>query len=467
MKWTRLITLSLATLLTVSSMASTFDDRLKSANQGDAREQYNLGVLYANGQGVPQDYKQAAKWYQKAAEQGIANAQYNLGYMYANGQGVPQDYKQAAKWYQKSAEQWFANAQYDLGVFYINGQGVPQDEKQAAKWYQKAAEQGFANAQYNLGVLYTNGQGVPQDYKQAVKWYQKSAEQGLVNAQYNLGVLYANGQGVPQDEKQAVKWYQKSAEQGFAAAQGNLGFMYANGQGVPQDEKQAVKWYQKSAEQGFAAAQGNLGFMYANGQGVKKDLKKALSLYKQSDTKWSRKKYVALEGRLNCNKTSQTKLFNVLLKCADRDTLMAATKNAGAVVKLEDKVKWDDKYLTASILKGSSELSISYTVDDFFAQAQYTFPSTMDVAQVSKVKSFVANKYGEPDYTNGDLSVGVVTYKWELKDGIELKVHRGWPNTTSYLTYTYPENNQNKIAEQQRQKEVLEAKQYKTQDNAF
>ena len=295
----------------------------------------------------------------------------------------------------------------------------------------------------------------------------KSAEQGYAYAQYKLGVMYANGRGVPQDHKQTAKWFIKSAEQGNENAQYEVGIIYANGRGVPQDDKQAVKWYLKSAEQGHAKAQDNIGFLYSIGRGVKKDLKKALYFYKQSGTKWAKQQFAALEGKLNCKKTSQTKLFNVLLKCADRDTLMAATKNAGAGVKREDKGQWGDKYLTASILKDSSELSISYTADDFFAQAQYTFPSTMDVAQVSKVKSFVANKYGAPDYTDGDLSVGGVTYKWDLKDGIELKVHRGWPNTTSYLTYTYPENNQNKIAEQQRQKEAREAKKYKAQDNAF
>ena len=49
------------------------------ANQGDASAQYNLGVLYQQGQGVPQDYAEAVKWYRKAADQGDASAQYNLG----------------------------------------------------------------------------------------------------------------------------------------------------------------------------------------------------------------------------------------------------------------------------------------------------------------------------------------------------------------------------------------------------
>ena len=56
------------------------------AKQGDADAQYILGRMYENGQGVPQDDKEAVKWYQLAAEQGDAIAQANLGFMYDNGQ---------------------------------------------------------------------------------------------------------------------------------------------------------------------------------------------------------------------------------------------------------------------------------------------------------------------------------------------------------------------------------------------
>ena len=89
----------------------------------------------------------------------IMSAQYNLGVMYANGVGVPQDDKTAVKWYTLAAEQGHASAQYNLGVMYRKGQGVPQDDKTAVKWYTLAAEQGDAAAQYNLGLM-TLGVGV-------------------------------------------------------------------------------------------------------------------------------------------------------------------------------------------------------------------------------------------------------------------------------------------------------------------
>ena len=69
-----------------------------AAEQGNASAQYNLGVMYQNGQGVPQDYKTAVKWYRLAAEQGNASAQGNLGVMYALGTGVLKDYVYAHMW---------------------------------------------------------------------------------------------------------------------------------------------------------------------------------------------------------------------------------------------------------------------------------------------------------------------------------------------------------------------------------
>ena len=81
------------------------DDTHKFAEEGDPTAQYELGIMYQNGEGVPQNYSKAVKWFRKAAEQGDSNAQYRLGLKYSVGHGVPQDYSEAAKWFYKSAEQ--------------------------------------------------------------------------------------------------------------------------------------------------------------------------------------------------------------------------------------------------------------------------------------------------------------------------------------------------------------------------
>ncbi len=73
------------------------------AEQGDAEAQFNLGLMYRKGLGVPRHYAEAVKWYRKAAEQGNASAQNNLGVMYAKGQGVPQDNTEAYFWFSLAA----------------------------------------------------------------------------------------------------------------------------------------------------------------------------------------------------------------------------------------------------------------------------------------------------------------------------------------------------------------------------
>ena len=112
------------------------------AEQGDALAQYNLGVLYRKGRGVPQDDVQARQWYAKAAAQGQAKAQFNLGTLYFNGEGVPKDYPQALRWFRLAADQGEAVAQTKIAIMYDDGQGVSQDLVQAYKWYSLAATNG-------------------------------------------------------------------------------------------------------------------------------------------------------------------------------------------------------------------------------------------------------------------------------------------------------------------------------------
>ncbi len=110
--------------------------------QGDALAQYNLGVLYRKGRGVPQDDVQARQWYAKAAAQGQAKAQFNLGTLYFNGEGTPKDYQQALRWFRLAADQGVAVAQTKIAIMYDEGQGVPHDIVQAYKWYSLAAMNG-------------------------------------------------------------------------------------------------------------------------------------------------------------------------------------------------------------------------------------------------------------------------------------------------------------------------------------
>lgn len=116
------------------------------------------------------DYTNAFKTFMLDAEVGNADAQVNVGAMYANGEGVDQNFDEAIRWYRLSAEQGNAAAQNKLGAMYDDGMGVAQNFEEAAKWYRRSAEQGNVGAQINLGVMHAKGVGVGQDYVLAHMW---------------------------------------------------------------------------------------------------------------------------------------------------------------------------------------------------------------------------------------------------------------------------------------------------------
>jgi len=82
-----------------------------------------------------QDYATALKLWLPLAEQGHRSAQFNVGIIYEKGLGVPQDAAQAARWYLRAAEKGDVQAQYNIGVFYETGAGLPKDLAEARKWY--------------------------------------------------------------------------------------------------------------------------------------------------------------------------------------------------------------------------------------------------------------------------------------------------------------------------------------------
>ena len=124
------------------------------------------------------DYQTAFKLWLPMAEQGYAGAQFNLGVMYENGDGIKQDDFEAVKWYRKAAEQGYANAQSNLGAAYSAGRVVRQDDVEAVKWFKKAAENGSQNGQFKLGLSYLIGRGIQKDRTLAKEWLGKACDNG-------------------------------------------------------------------------------------------------------------------------------------------------------------------------------------------------------------------------------------------------------------------------------------------------
>ena len=290
-----------------------------AAEQGDVKAQSNLGLMYDQGLGVPQNYAEAVRWFQLAAEQGDAGAQCQLGAMYATGKGVSRDQVQAHMWLSLAAAAMKPSEHRDFAVRFrdkvaagLSVEDLALAQELARNWnrynidaihldvIRAAAEQGHPRMQCFLGSRYAAGRDVPRDYAEAAKWFRLAAEQDDVEAQSVLGLMYQEGKGVPQDHAEAVRWLRLAAEQGHAKAQGFLGSMYAFGKGVPEDYREAAKWYRRAADQGDADAQYNLGTMYATGQGLPQDNAEAARWFRlaaeQGDANAERN-LMYLEGR--------------------------------------------------------------------------------------------------------------------------------------------------------------------------
>ena len=157
------------------------EDTYSSIDKGDAETQFQMGLLYFNGQNVRQDYVMARRWFEKAAAQNHPESQKNLGVIYAQGYGVQQDYNIARQWWEQAAAQNHSGAQVYLGCLYANGHGIPRNYKLAKYWLTEAAAQGDATALYSLGVMYEHGLGVRQNFATAKELYGRACDNGLQN----------------------------------------------------------------------------------------------------------------------------------------------------------------------------------------------------------------------------------------------------------------------------------------------
>ena len=131
--------LLLTVLLASNAFAAPdFDETMAAAKQGNAVAQYNLGVMYDNGMGVPENDAEAVKWYRKAADQGDAKAQHNLAFMYANGMGVPENFIRAYVWWSMAKTQGQTDVAGGLDILKprMTKQQIADGQALAAKCYE-------------------------------------------------------------------------------------------------------------------------------------------------------------------------------------------------------------------------------------------------------------------------------------------------------------------------------------------
>ena len=124
------------------------------------------------------DYNRALASWRPLAVQGNPVAQNNLGIMYLDGKGVPQNTSEAVRYLSLSAAAGSSLGQNNLGGLYRDGKGVPRDYGKAAQWFSASAAQGNSAGMYNLGLMYELGQGIKAEPFHAYMWYALAADMG-------------------------------------------------------------------------------------------------------------------------------------------------------------------------------------------------------------------------------------------------------------------------------------------------
>ena len=150
------------------------------SDNNNKRAMLLLGIMYYTGLGVDQNYKEAAKWYEKAADEMEPYGLCSLGYCYSYGRDMPVNYERAYECFSLSAYLGNANAMYKLGDMFFYGNHVDEDKCVAFYWYEESLKYGRRdeevepNIKYRLGKCYLHGYGTEQNSLFALEYLQEA-----------------------------------------------------------------------------------------------------------------------------------------------------------------------------------------------------------------------------------------------------------------------------------------------------
>ena len=151
-------------------------------------------------------YATALRAWLPMAEAGNAEAQNNVGYMYEEGLGVPQNYLLAMNWYRQAADNGLAEAQHNMGMLYHHGYGVAENLGEAFRWFKMAADQELAESEYMLALAFENGEGTELDYLEAKRLFLSAARKNYVPAQLMYAFMLQAGEGGDSEPFSAYVW---------------------------------------------------------------------------------------------------------------------------------------------------------------------------------------------------------------------------------------------------------------------
>ncbi len=422
-----------------------------SAEQGDSEAQFMLGVMYHNGEGVKQDFKESFKWFKKSALQNNKYAECNLGAMYALGQGVKIDATNAIKWLNKSGEDGYTPAYYNLGMIYKYGEIINQDGNKSIFYFKKHDD---PKSCYEIGDVYYRGiGGVSKDYKSALSWFKKSNDS--ISSYFISKIYQKGGFGIQQDNDKSQEWINKYLIKRSRVPLDNRYKEWDNKYIQKYNEQESYfnnhintkfaeyKEFNKnilkellnvlniSSNNGDSEAQYWLANIYSNGDIIEKNYTKALELYTKS----------AKHG----NDKSQTNLGKIYLFDKNDGTL--------DIVNGEEAIYWFKKAAENGNVEGQFNLAWMYGYYDNFnnnprveKNIKKAFEWMMKSAnnEYSRSQRWLGMMYERGEGCQKDLNKALYWYKKAYENGAvfskedyeRLKKKVGNSSSTQTVNYT-------------------------------
>ncbi len=222
------------------------------------------------------DHETALRIARELAAQGHSGAHYLIGIAYAKGEGVAQDFDEADRWFARYVEMRkgkpylararFENTEESVASYYDNADfgllAQVVNTERALIWYERSAAAGSARALRRLGHLHRLGRGVPKDAAKALAYYRRAAEAGDAYSFSLMGALYLSDELGAPDPARAREALVEGIENGDAFSAEELGRMHLDGMGGEKNPQLARGWWIVAAKSGNMGGALNLARLY-------------------------------------------------------------------------------------------------------------------------------------------------------------------------------------------------------------
>lgn len=239
------------------------------AREDDPGAQYELGLRYTEGDGVPASDATAHRWLLRAADAGHADAMAAVGRCLHDGAGVAVDLVAAGRWYERAIEAGSEIALADLGRLLSEDDPRVRDVERAREVLERGWEQHGDEA--CAGLLADLLEDAYGDAEGSIRWARIAAAEGDSASMVTLGFRHRYGLGLPRDFDAMVRWYREAAALGHVSALTNLALCYQKGEGVACDEHRAFDLMEQAAALGHGQAASWVAFAHIDGVGCEPD----------------------------------------------------------------------------------------------------------------------------------------------------------------------------------------------------